>query len=529
MTGEPGESEPTATHRDVLAYAVASIGGQERPGQVEMADAIASAFESGRHLLVQAGTGTGKSLGYLAPALVRLAQHPGERIVVATATLALQSQLANADIPAALDAVEAVLGERPRHAILKGRTNYACLLKVRDSTAAEQGALISAGDLAETIKAAPLSSPESALGAEVLALREWAEEQAEAGGLADRDDAPSHTERAWQQVSIPVRECLTPQRCPYGDACFVEQSRDEARAADLVVTNHALLAIDAMHGGTALPEHQAVIIDEAHELVARVTGAASAELTPGLVERVARRALTYLEDEDALALLESADALRGGLEAVPLERVTDPDSPFVTACSEVRNAARAAVSALSSGEEKGDPDRRQVAAAVREVFDIAERMAALAEADVVWVAERERFGREARVAPLSVAGLDAGRGLRRADHGADLGHVEARRGLRRDRRQHRAARGRAARRVRLAARTGRGGGSGARCGRARAVARTGRRLAVRIPAAGDPLCRPQPASAGARGHVGGGSGRDSRVGLGRGRTDLGVVQLPPGG
>ncbi|HWJ53723.1 MAG TPA: ATP-dependent DNA helicase [Propionibacteriaceae bacterium] len=370
-----------------------------------MADAIASAFESGRHLLVQAGTGTGKSLGYLAPALVRLAQHPEQRIVVATATLALQSQLANADIPAALEAVEAVLGERPRHAILKGRTNYACLLKVRDSTAAEQGALISAGDLAETIKAAPLSSPESALGAEVLALREWAEEQAEAGGLADRDDAPSHTERAWQQVSIPVRECLTPQRCPYGDACFVEQSRDEARAADLVVTNHALLAIDAMHGGTALPEHQAVIIDEAHELVARVTGAASAELTPGLVERVARRALTYLEDEDALALLESADALRSGLEAVPLERVTDPDSRFVTACSEVRNAARAAVSALSSGEEKGDPDRRQVAAAVREVFDIAERMAALADQDVVWVAERERFGREARVAPLSVAGL----------------------------------------------------------------------------------------------------------------------------
>ena len=225
MTGKSGESEPTATHRDVLAYAVGSIGGQERPGQVEMADAIASAFESGRHLLVQAGTGTGKSLGYLAPALVRVASHPGDRILVATATLALQSQLANADIPAALDAVEAVLGERPRHAILKGRTNYACLLKVRD-IASDQGTLISAGDLAETIKAAPLSSPESALGAEVLALREWAEEQAGTGGLADRDDAPSHTERAWQQVSIPVRECLTPQRCPYGSECFVEQSRD---------------------------------------------------------------------------------------------------------------------------------------------------------------------------------------------------------------------------------------------------------------------------------------------------------------
>jgi ATP-dependent DNA helicase DinG len=405
VTDEPGESDSLVTHRDVLAYAVDRLGGSERPGQVAMADAIASGLASGRHLLVQAGTGTGKSLGYLAPALVRLTQQPGERIVVATATLALQSQLANADIPAALDAVEAVVGERPRHAILKGRTNYACLLKVRDGSAQDQASLISADDLAETIKAAPLATPESVLGAEVLALREWAEEQASAGGLADRDDAPSHTERAWQQVSVPVRECLTPQRCPYGDACLVEASRDAARAADLVVTNHALLAIDAMHGGTALPDHTAVVIDEAHELVGRVTGAASAELTPALVERVARRALTYLDDEDALALLESADTLRGALDAAPLARVEDPDGTVVAGCGAVRTAARTAVSALTSGEDKGDTDRRQAAAAVREVFDIAERMAGLATSDVVWVADRERLGREIRVAPLSVAGL----------------------------------------------------------------------------------------------------------------------------
>ena len=413
VTEEPGESGRPVTpstssgrgHRDVLAYAVQGIGGAERPGQVAMADAIASAFATGRHLLVQAGTGTGKSLGYLAPALMRLTERPGERIVVATATLALQSQLANADIPAALDAVEAMVGQRPRHAILKGRTNYACLLKVRDGSAQDQETLITADDLAQTIKAAPLASPESVLGAEVLALREWAEKQAGSGGLADRDDAPSHTERAWQQVSIPVRECLTPQRCPYGDACLVEASRDAARAADLVVTNHALLAIDAMHGGTALPEHNAVVIDEAHELVGRVTGAASAELTPALVERVARRALTYLDDEDALALLESADTLRGVLDAAPLARVEDPDGTVVAGCVSVRNAARTAVSGLTSGEDKGDTERRQVAAAVREVFDIAERMAGLAEHDVVWVADRERLGREIRVAPLSVAGL----------------------------------------------------------------------------------------------------------------------------
>jgi ATP-dependent DNA helicase DinG len=391
-------------HRDVLAAAVEVIGGTERPGQVEMADAIAECLDSDHHLLVQAGTGTGKSLGYLAPALLWLVRHPNKRIVVTTATLALQSQLANNDIPAAVDAVESVTGSRPRHAILKGRSNYVCLLRLRDGTAQDQGALITTDDLVETIRSSPQSTPESALGAEVLALRAWAEEQAAHGGLAERDDAPSHTERAWAQVSIPVRECLGAQRCPFGDECFVESSRDAARAADLVVTNHALLAINAMHGGTALPEHSAVIIDEAHELVSRVTGAASAELSPQMVERVARRAQSYLEDEVASELLESATTLRNALDGAPLERVEDPESPFVAACISVRDAARAAVSALT-GEDSQEPERRQTAAAVKEVFDIAERMAELDTRDVVWVVDRERFGREARVSPLSVAGL----------------------------------------------------------------------------------------------------------------------------
>jgi ATP-dependent DNA helicase DinG len=395
-------------HRDVLAAAVKAISGTERPGQVEMADAIAECLESDHHLLVQAGTGIGKSLGYLAPALLWLDRHPGKRIVVATATLALQSQLANNDIPAAMDALESITGNRPRHAILKGRTNYVCLLRLREGTAQDQGVLIPAGDLIDTIRSSPQSTPESALGAEVLALRAWAEEQAQEGGLADRDDAPSHTERAWGQVSIPVRECLGAQRCPYGDECFVESSRDAARAADLVVTNHALLAINAMHGGTAVPEHSAVIIDEAHELVSRVTGAASAELSPQMVERVARRALPYLEDEVALELLESAKSFGTALDGAALERVEDPDSAFVAACVAVRNAARAAVSALT-GEDNQDTNRRQTAAAVKEIFDIAERMAALDKPDVVWVADRDRFGREARVSPLSVAGLMRGR------------------------------------------------------------------------------------------------------------------------
>jgi ATP-dependent DNA helicase DinG len=409
MTAVTKASSLEVGHRDVLGAAVKAIGGTDRPGQVEMADAIASSLESDHHLLVQAGTGTGKSLGYLAPALLWLIRHPGERIVVATATLALQAQLANNDIPAAVDAVEAVTGQRPRHAILKGRTNYVCMLRLREGSAdgqgaADQEALIPAGELIETLRSTQQSTPESALGAEVLALRTWAADQAEQHSLADRDDAPPHTERGWAQVSIPVRECLGVQRCPYGAECFVESSRDAARAADLVVTNHALLAINAMHAGTALPEHSAVIIDEAHELVSRVTSAASAELSPQMVERVARRTLTYLEDESGQNLLESAKILHNALDGGPLERVEDPNSAFVEACAAVRDAARTVISALTSGDNQ-TPDRRQTASAVKELFDIAERMAALDSHDVVWIADRERFGREARVSPLSVAGL----------------------------------------------------------------------------------------------------------------------------
>jgi ATP-dependent DNA helicase DinG len=405
--GRSSVAQPTADEQTaaVLAAAVAEIGGHERPGPLELAAAVGAAFDTGVHLLAQAGTGTGKSLGYLAPTLVRLVRGDLDRVVVTTATLALQSQLASKDIPHALDAVEQVMGRRPKHAILKGRTNYACLLKVRDG-ADDQAALIPASELVASLQASPRAAPESALGAEVLALREWAEDQIDSGGLADRDDAPSHTERGWQQVSIPVRECLGVQQCPQGGSCFVEKSREVARGADLVVTNHALLAIDAMHGGTALPEHQAVVIDEAHELTARVTGAASAELSPGMVERVGKRALTWLDDDDlGTELLTAGDRLRDALEEVPLARIEDAYSPFITVCQEVRAVTRRVVSALTNGGDKNDPDCRQAAAAVKEVFDVAERMAALSEHDVVWVADRERSGREARIAPLTVAGL----------------------------------------------------------------------------------------------------------------------------
>lgn len=387
----------------ILAAAVEGIHGAQRPGQHEMAAAVAETLAGGDHLLVQAGTGTGKSLGYLAPALAHLVQAPQDRVIVATATLALQSQLAHSDIPAALDACATVTGKRPSHAVLKGRTNYACLYRARDGQGPEQDTLIGGSDLAVALTSSA-ADPASKVGAEVVALRGWVEEQSVARGLADRDDAPTHTAQAWAQVSIPVRECLGVQRCPFGSECFVERSRDTARSAQLVVTNHALLAIDAMHGGTALPEHEAVIVDEAHELVSRVTGAASHELSPQLIERVGRRCLSWLDDELALEFLDAGEALRAALDEAPLERIEDANGPLPTTLRLVRDVARRVVSAMGGGDDS-DNDRKQAAAAAKEVFDIAEQLARIDPHDVVWVSERERSGRQVNQAPLSVAGL----------------------------------------------------------------------------------------------------------------------------
>ena len=383
----------------ILAAAVSGIGGSERPGQDRMAAAIIEAFDTGTHLLVQAGTGTGKSLGYLAPALAHLAENPESRIVVATATLALQAQLASKDIPSAVAACAEVTGRTITHAIVKGRSNYACLYRVRDGQGHDQDTLLGAAAVVEAVEASGADAA-SVIGAEVVALREWAEEQAVDGALADRDDAPTHGAQAWSQVSVPVRECLGAQRCPFGHECFVEASRERARRSQLVVTNQALLAIDALHGGTALPEHDAVIIDEAHELVARVTGAASHEMSPQGVERVAKRCLPWLADDVGLEFLEAADLLRDALDEAPPGRVEDPDSAVAAAFRIVRDVARRVVSGLGASED--DNDRRQAAAAAKEIFDIADQLAALAPVDVVWVSERERFGRQADQAPLAV-------------------------------------------------------------------------------------------------------------------------------
>lgn len=391
---EQGAADPDApTVRAVLAAAVAAVGGQERAGQIEMAEAVAEAMESGQHLLVQAGTGTGKSLGYLVPALLHR-----DRVVVATATLALQHQLVERDIPALVEAAEGVLGEPPTYAVLKGRSNYACLHRVREGVPDDQGVLV---DLPEA----------GSTGAEVLALREWIEEQAEASGSGERDNAPRHTDRIWRQVSVSHRECLGASKCPYGAECFAERAKEKAARSQLVVTNHSLLAIDAIEGVPMIPDYDVVVIDEAHELTARVTQAATDELSVTEVERTARRAQRHVDGPEADDLADAADALRSAIDAAAPGRLDSVPVDLADALVLVRDAARSLVSAFPKDSSAGSgaaPDAgfTQAKGWTQELFKTAERMTAGSEYDVLWVAEREarRGGNQLCIAPLEVAG-----------------------------------------------------------------------------------------------------------------------------
>ena len=368
---------------DLLAAAVAALGGTERPGQVQMAEAVSAAMAEGRHLLVQAGTGTGKSLAYLVPALVH-----GDPVVVATATIALQQQVVDRDLPALVEAVEPLLGRRPTYAILKGRANYLCRNKVLGGMPDDdQDALFD-------------PSPSTQLGRDVVRLREWLDQT----GTGDRDELdPGVSDRAWRQVSVSARECLGAQKCPHGADCFAEQSRERAAQADVVVTNHAMLAIDALESFSILPEHDTVVVDEAHELVDRVTGVATDELTSAVVERVASRSRRLLDDTDDI--VAAAEALELALAVMPEGRVVDLPEQLASAVALVRDAARGVVSEVTRAKNADDGARRFALAAAGAVHETAERVAAHSPHDVTWVAQDRRRGPVLKVAPLSVNGL----------------------------------------------------------------------------------------------------------------------------
>jgi ATP-dependent DNA helicase DinG len=346
-----GVAEPGVDVERALARVVAAMagGGEARPGQVGMARAVADGIEAGRHLIVQAGTGTGKSMGYLVPAILS-----GRKVVVATATKALQDQLATKDLPF----LQQHLGEPFEFAVLKGRSNYLCrqrALEVAGGGAGGGNEQLSIDDV--DVAAADLGP----LGRQVLRLLQWSVESP-TGDRSELDFEPMP--RAWSQVSVNAMECPGAARCPAGDACFAEAARQRAEQADVVVVNTHLYGAHLASGGHVLPEHDVVVFDEAHELEDVAASSLGLELGAGRFRSLARNARPLLDPTEQATLddLEAAGdrweaALRPWRDKrLPTGGISQASDELATVLDLAAERASRATKAIRSSE--GDEARR---------------------------------------------------------------------------------------------------------------------------------------------------------------------------
>src|SRR4051794_26352591 len=380
-----------------------------------MAAAVEQAAGEGEHLLVQAGTGTGTPLASLVPAIAH-AVPTGRPAVVSTATLALQAQIVDRDLPRIADALAPLLGRRPTWQIVKGRRNYVCRHKLVGGFPSDDDVLFDLRADAPGAAATPVAAPTAVgrFGREVARLREWAVETPS----GDRDElVPGVSDRAWRQVSVSARECLGGQRCPEAAECFSEQARERAHEVDVVVTNHALVAIDTFEGRRMLPEHDLLVLDEGHEFADRVTSVISDELSEGMVEAASRR-VRQAGVNDAGRLDDASALLAAALAETPEGRLAlGLPEELAAAAAGLRDAARDALTALKAdaagAQNAADGGKQAARAAVTELHGVAERLASGAAGpqgpDVAWVSRVRRLDGGTRVAlhvaPLSVAGL----------------------------------------------------------------------------------------------------------------------------
>jgi ATP-dependent DNA helicase DinG len=383
-------SEMSAEVRKALDAAITAIGGKARDGQIEMAEAVANALTDRHHLMVQAGTGTGKSLAYLVPALVH-----GRKVLVATATLALQRQLVERDLPAVVPALEKVLGREITYAIYKGVGNYICLAKMNSEEPDPDGELL--------LEASYLEK-------DAKRLHAWARTPGVSG---DRDDAPEVDRRVWAANSLSGRECVGADSCAWGSGCFAANAKAKAQTADVVVTNHTLLAIEIVDSHPILPERDAVILDEAHEFMDRTTQAVTEELTSSRVQRAAAMARKYMPGKFSDDFTNAADSFHDAMadygedvkgDFAKQGRLVEIPQSLESPIRKIRETATSVAQALSADDEILEPDalaeRARVKGAVQEISTIAGKLLKMGESHVLWY---EPTFSTLHLAPLSVS------------------------------------------------------------------------------------------------------------------------------
>jgi ATP-dependent DNA helicase DinG len=367
-------SEYSKKVRGALDAAVTAIGGQPRDGQIEMAEAVANALSDRHHLLVQAGTGTGKSLAYLVPALVH-----GKKVLVATATLALQRQLVERDLPKIKAALDKELKRDISFAIYKGVGNYICLQKMNN-----------APNDPEAQAVLEVSSLES----DAKRLRAWAQSPNATG---DRDDAPDVDRRVWSANSVSGRECMGADECPSGSKCFAALAKAKAQTADIVVTNHTLLAIEIVDSHPILPERDAIVLDEAHEFMDRTTQAVTEEITAARVSRAANMARKHMPGKAGDALFKASEKFAKALGEYADDLKADPTRagrldklPTVLEAPlrAVKEGVAAVTALISADAQIIDPnsmaERARVKGALNEISQTASKLLKPGHTHVLW-------------------------------------------------------------------------------------------------------------------------------------------------
>ncbi len=374
---------------EALEAVTASLpaGGERREGQVDMARAVADAIETDGHVVVQAGTGTGKSLAYLVPAV--LSDRP---TVIAPATKALQDQLAGKDLPFLADHLNVSF----RFAVLKGRSNYLCLQRLDELEADDRLDL----DLDDTER------DSGSIDSETLdELRAFATTSA----TGDRSELETIDDRTWRLVSVGRDECPGANRCPRGDDCLAEKARHKAAEADILVVNLHLYAL-AITVDAVLPEHDLVMIDEAHQLEDIVAEAAGRQISPARVQSAARNAQSVLVERDAPEAAEAAAvALHAALEGHIGDRLTDgPDEVLGRALDDVRGATERLLNALRAVPDDAPANTRTKAIRARQVatslVDDIDAVRWPTETEVIWV-DGPSSNPGLRSTPISIAKL----------------------------------------------------------------------------------------------------------------------------
>jgi ATP-dependent DNA helicase DinG len=339
-----------------------------------MAEAVANALSDRHHLLVQAGTGTGKSLAYLVPALVH-----GKKVLVATATLALQRQLVERDLPKIKAALDKELKRDISFAIYKGVGNYICLQKMNNApNDPEAQAVLEV----------------STLEGDAKRLRAWAQSPNATG---DRDDAPDVDRRVWSANSVSGRECMGADECPSGSKCFAALAKAKAQTADIVVTNHTLLAIEIVDSHPILPERDAIVLDEAHEFMDRTTQAVTEEITAARVSRAANMARKHMPGKAGEALFKASEKFAKAIGEYADDLKADPTRagrldklPAVLEASlrAVKEGVAAVTALISADAQIIDPnsmaERARVKGALNEISQTATKLLKPGHTHVLW-------------------------------------------------------------------------------------------------------------------------------------------------